>query len=350
LIALLLLLPSSPSSAKIYKYQRDGKWYFTDSPPPDMPKENEEMVEVGKPVRSSGQGGTALLADYPARNAVEKATKATVAIKSALGSGSGFFISGVGHIITNKHVIRLLEQQDRQIDDYFGRVDDQAENVEKQMDAEQKRLDDYRGQLDELKKMAENESDPSRKKSFEDEDQYRKQEYDRWHAGFQRRKQDFQARRDQYETRRGNFDYDRSVAALSQTFTITLVDDTELYAHLVTVSQNYDLALLKVDASQTPRLEPAAAYQLIQGDKVYAIGNPANLRNTVTSGIFSGFEGPYLQTNAQINPGNSGGPLIDTKGRVLGINTLKKIGNGYEGLGFAIPIQTALEEFAGKLP
>jgi len=291
-----------------------------------------------------------LLEDYPTRNAIEKAATATVAIKTAIGYGSGFFISADGHIITNKHVVRMPKQQAKQIDDYFSQVDHRAETLEKQFAAEQKRIDDYQRRLDNLKQMAANDTDQSRKKSYEDEYRHRKQEFDHWKADYRKRKQAFQSQFDQYESRRGNFDYDRSVAALSRSFTVILVDDTELFAHLVTVSENHDLALLKVDGHQTPMLHPAAAYRLVQGDPVYAIGNPANLRNTVTSGIFSGFEGSYIQTNAQISPGNSGGPLIDPKGKVLGVNTKKKFGRALEGLGFAIPIQTALKEFGRHLP
>ena len=59
----------------------------------------------------------------------------------------------------------------------------------------------------------------------------------------------------------------------------------------------------------------------------------------------SGFEGGFLQTNAQIYPGNSGGPLIAADGWVLGINTFKKLTHKFEGLGFAIPISVAWHEF-----
>jgi S1-C subfamily serine protease len=128
------------------------------------------------------------------------------------------------------------------------------------------------------------------------------------------------------------------------------VDDSEHYVHLVAVSQKHDLALLKLDGYRTPAVEPGSPRLLAQGDPVYAIGNPARLRNTVTSGIFSGFAGGFIQTNAQINPGNSGGPLITADGRVIGVNTKKKIGAAIEGLGFAIPIDTVLAEFGGYLP
>ena len=350
LVMIVLLMTVTSGSAKIYKYQRDGTWFFTDSPPADMPKDSREMVESGQTVRDEGQGRTILLKNYPARNAIEKAAMATVAIKTAIGYGSGFFVSADGHIVTNKHVVRMTEQQAEQIDDYFGQVDHRAETLEKQFTAEQERIDDYKGRLDNLEQMGANEIDQSRKKFYEDEYQYRKQAFDRWNADYRMRKQAFESQFDQYESNRGNFDYDRSLASLSQSFTVILVDDMELYAHLVAVSENNDLALLKVDGYQTPMLHPAAAYRLAQGDPVYAIGNPANLRNTVTSGIFSGFEGSYIQTNAQISPGNSGGPLIDPNGKVLGVNTKKKLGGAFEGLGFAIPIQTAMEEFGRHLP
>ncbi len=351
LLALItLMLSATPGWTAIYKYQRNGVWYYTDTPPEDMPKESQEIHESGKAAPSPSSGGTLLLKDYPARNAIEKAATATVAIKTAIGYGSGFFISNSGHIITNKHVVRTPEQHAQKVDDFFDRVDHRAEDIEKQFKNEQKRLEDYKAKLERLKKMAENESDPSRKKSYEDEYQYRKQEYDEWEADYQKRKKEFKAQLDQYESGRRNYTYGRAVTDLSQSFTVVLVDDTELYAHLVTVSEKHDLALLKLDGYQTPALIPGKADQLAQGDQVYAIGNPDGLKNTVTSGIFSGYEGSFIQTNAQINPGNSGGPLVDPEGHVLGVNTKKKIGSAIEGLGFAIPIQTVLEEFGRYLP
>jgi serine protease Do len=350
IVVLVLLIVPAVGSAKIYKYQKDGNWYFTDTPPTDMPADSQEMAESGKTTAPSSADGDALLQHYPARNPIERAAKATVAIKSTLGYGSGFFISSAGHIITNKHVVRLPTQQAQKIDAYFSQVDDRADTIQKQLDAEQGRMNDYQARLDALQKEAENEVNPANKKSYEDEYRFRKQELARWKADYQKRKQTFLSQVDEYESKRGNFEYDRSVAALAQTFSVILVDDTQLYAHLVAVSQNHDLALLKVDASPTPMLQPGSVYKLAQGDPVYAIGNPAQLRNTVTSGIFSGYEGSYIQTNAQISPGNSGGPLIDPEGKVLGVNTKKKYGGAFEGLGFAIPIDIALREFGSHLP
>ncbi len=124
-------------------------------------------------------------------------------------------------------------------------------------------------------------------------------------------------------------------------------------AHLVGSDKTHDLALLQIDA---PNLQPvtlADSAQLAVGQKVYAIGNPFGLAGTMTRGIISsirsirGAEGApiedAIQTDAAINPGNSGGPLLNSRGEVIGINTMIA-SNGAEqssGIGFAIPINTA---------
>lgn len=117
-------------------------------------------------------------------------------------------------------------------------------------------------------------------------------------------------------------------------------------ANILGVDRESDLALLKVNASNLPTLQFAPIESLRQGDLVLAIGNPMGLRNSVSLGVVSATSrsvsetGPfgYIQTDASINPGNSGGALVDTDGRLVGINTfiLSRSG-GNEGLGFAIP-------------
>jgi hypothetical protein len=350
LLLLVFAIAAQPCYAKIYKYKKDGVWHYTDAPPRDQIEKSEQMVESGKPAPPPSEDGTPLLENYIARNAIEEAAAATVTVKTAIGYGSGFFISTNGHIITNKHVIRITAEQGRQADDYFGKVDDRVEEIENRFKAEKERLDAYREKLQRLKKLAENEPNASRKKSYENEYAYRQKEYEEWKNRYTRRLEQFEQQRQQYHTGRGEFGYKSSVANLSRSFTIILVDNTQLYARLIATSPTHDLALLKIDGYRTPALKPGSPNQLAQGDPVYAIGNPANLRNTVTSGIFSGFAGDFIQTNAQINPGNSGGPLIDPQGNVLGVNTKKKVGNGIEGLGFAIPIQTVLNDFSSFLP
>jgi S1-C subfamily serine protease len=115
----------------------------------------------------------------------------------------------------------------------------------------------------------------------------------------------------------------------------------------------HDLALLQINA---PNLQPvtlADSSDLVVGQKVYAIGNPFGLNGTMTRGIISSIRsirgpegGPIedaIQTDAAINPGNSGGPLLNSRGEVIGINTLIATGGAEQssGIGFAIPINTA---------
>src|SRR5580693_7995071 len=124
-------------------------------------------------------------------------------------------------------------------------------------------------------------------------------------------------------------------------------------AKVIGTDRTHDLALLQIDA---PNLQPvtlADSTDLSVGQKVYAIGNPFGLSGTMTRGIISsirsirGEEGApiedAIQTDAAINPGNSGGPLLNSRGEVIGINTMIA-SNGADqssGIGFAIPINTA---------
>ncbi len=142
---------------------------------------------------------------------------------------------------------------------------------------------------------------------------------------------------------------------------IKLFDGTEYQATVVGTDKTTDLAVIKIDATG---LIPAAlgdSDALEVGENVVAIGNPLGeeLAGSVTSGIVSalkrviptnGFSQEYIQTDAAINPGNSGGALVNMKGQVIGINTLKTYMAGYddygvpigtEGIGFAIPINHA---------
>jgi serine protease Do len=131
---------------------------------------------------------------------------------------------------------------------------------------------------------------------------------------------------------------------------VTFADGRELEATVVGKDPKTDVAVLKVDASDLPSVTIADSDQLQVGDLVLAIGNPFGIGQTVTMGIVSAtgratlgldYE-DFIQTDAAINPGNSGGALIDTGGRLVGINTaiLSRSG-GNQGIGFAIPSNLA---------
>ena len=135
---------------------------------------------------------------------------------------------------------------------------------------------------------------------------------------------------------------------------VTLADGTEWEATVVSSAPEFDVAVLKVNAPQD-RLRPLAigrSDDLEVGQKVFAIGNPFGLDQTLTAGIVSGLGRQIqsksgqtirgvIQTDAAINPGNSGGPLLDNEGRLIGINTaiLSRSG-GSSGVGFAVPVNT----------
>jgi len=115
-------------------------------------------------------------------------------------------------------------------------------------------------------------------------------------------------------------------------------------ARVESVSHENDLAVLKLDIADLDQVVLPLAGQddATIGSEVVAIGSPLGLANTVTRGIVSGMRSlnsvNLVQTDAAINPGNSGGPLLDRRGRVLGVNTLK-LGRGAEGMAFAVSIQ-----------
>lgn len=121
-------------------------------------------------------------------------------------------------------------------------------------------------------------------------------------------------------------------------------------ASIVGLDLETDLAVIKITGENLPYLEFSDSDQLKQGQVVLALGNPIGLDNSVSLGIVSAVsrqiktDDPlaYIQTDAPINPGNSGGPLLDTNGRVVGINTfILSQSGGSEGIGFAIPSNLA---------
>ncbi len=125
-------------------------------------------------------------------------------------------------------------------------------------------------------------------------------------------------------------------------------------ARVIGVDRQTDLAVVKIDRENLPYLEFGDSNSLKQGQLVLALGNPLGLENSVSLGIVSAVarqlkpDDPvsYIQTDAPINPGNSGGPLIDSDGRVVGINTLiLTLSGGSEGIGFAIPSNLASRIF-----
>jgi hypothetical protein len=169
--------------------------------------------------------------------------------------------------------------------------------------------------------------------------------FQRWEQSVNEQRQKLASERSAFQATLLQQRVDANIAGLNRHFTVYLADNRSLSAYVVEISKDHDLALLKVDGYTTPFLTPEDPFASAQGETVYAIGNPVKLRNSVTAGVVSGFEGVFVKTNAQIYPGNSGGPLVTAQGRVIGINTFKKLTHKFEGLGFAISINVALDTF-----
>lgn len=244
-----------------------------------------------------------------------------MAIETPWGKGSGFFITDTT-IVTNRHVI---EPDRSQLEELRHKVTTGRELLT----LEQEKINGMRNRINQM-------ADSQNRSQFI----IILQEKEKQLSQLLPLQQEAEARLKEMEKPRSTSD-----------IKIYLADGSEYTAQSSQISAKRDLALLSVYSAKAVVLKAAANNRALQqGDKVYTIGNPVGLRNTVTSGIFSGYRQHkdtgevMLQTDAPINPGNSGGPLIDEHGQVHGVNTL--IIQNTQGIGFAIPIQAVFDEFS----
>lgn len=139
----------------------------------------------------------------------------------------------------------------------------------------------------------------------------------------------------------------------SSSIIVTLPNDEETVAALVGVYPDMDLAVLKIEADNLTVMPIGDSNNIILGELVIAIGNPLgpDYGGSVTAGIISGIDrevtvdgktNAFIQTDAAINPGNSGGALVNSRGELVGITSVKTASIDVEGMGFAIPISDAL--------
>ena len=136
--------------------------------------------------------------------------------------------------------------------------------------------------------------------------------------------------------------------------TVTLFnDETEYEAKIIGKDEQTDLAVIKIEKSGLSKADFADSDSIKVGEFAMAVGNPLGMQSSVTCGIISavnrevtdseGKKFTLIQTDASINSGNSGGALVNSEGKVIGINTLKLSGTGIEGMGFAIPINSTTD-------
>lgn len=136
--------------------------------------------------------------------------------------------------------------------------------------------------------------------------------------------------------------------------TVTLFNDEKQYdAKIIGTDEETDLAVIKIDATGLTKAEFADSDSIKVGEFAMAVGSPLGLQSTITCGVVSavnrevtdsdGKTYTLIQTDAAINAGNSGGALVNSEGKVIGVNTLKLTGDDVEGMGFAIPINSTTD-------
>jgi len=260
----------------------------------------------------------------PHGSPIEHASNATVSIETPWGIGSGFFVKE-NYIVTNKHVVETNKEE---LKKYRNKVQTLSELI----NLENQKIREMRQKMNEL-------PEGPTKKQLAIIIEQRKEELAK-----------IMPRLEQEEKQLKKLEKHLQPGDIK----IIMTNGSKYTANHLEVSPKHDLALLSLYASdQTLLQRPAGSMTLQQGDKVYTIGSPVGLRNTVTGGIFSGYRKQesdgslFLQVDAPINPGNSGGPLIDEKGYVHGVNTMILLNT--QGIGFAIPIETVYEEFQSAL-
>ena len=387
-LGLFLLLLASPSSAVSHElHLKDGRIIHTDSIVRNGSRLSYQqfggtitidLSEVEKIVydqpsaarisarsaRQSVPGGAAdsndlervLSSTLTPSTPIETANLSVVTIITEAGYGSGFFISSDGLIITNRHVVRGSEQVDRKVRENMSEAAQRLNKLQASLDEERVRIENYRKQLKEYKirlRQATNDNNerisPQQIAELQANLKQRERTFTEWQSNYSARRQVYRTALTEFRRNQREYNQTAKNLANQNRFEVVLADGRRESAVFYRVSENYDLALLKLNGFKTPFLRPQDENELTLGRDVYAIGSPLKLNNTVTSGVISSNRGDYIQTNAEIYPGNSGGPLVTEDGRVVGVNTKKKITEKFEGLGFAIKFSRVQAEFSNYL-
>lgn len=357
--ALALCVWAAGACADIYRYRdAQGNWNFTDKPPAGA--KADRILDIVETTKKATAAETAddlnarLEAALNPITPIARATLAVVTVKTGFGDGSGFFCSEDGYILTNRHVVRPSET---------GQFDERAEAIAGQtqrLGAAAAELEAGREQLRLMERDLQGYARVIERAHDDATSDWAKEAHARLLERYQAEEvrldgQSRQLRGSESELRksRRDLDWGRNAEAVKATFDIVLKDGTELPAALVAISPNQDLALLKVDGQRTPFLGLDNTLLLSQGMRVFAIGSPLGMHDSVTSGVITQITGEYIVSDAQVLPGSSGGPLIAETGEVLGINVAKQVADGESmytaGFGKAIPVAAVRQEFPDAL-
>jgi S1-C subfamily serine protease len=351
LITFLLLGISTKGIAKTYKYQDEqGKWHFTDK----VPMESAQLQEIESEDEnnlSKNPGNTDLTAQlnekFPSTEPEKLATLAVVEISNTVGKGSGFFFTEDGYIITNKHVVRPTESsqwkkvqnQITEEEEKFRAAETELDNHNAYNDRLYDSLVDYENAINQSWNTTNRNILEARYRILSENHQESERKLEQYESKYNTAKQKF-------EDSKSEFLQQGSESSRANKFTVKIKDGTEITAKLIAVSRDHDLALLKLEGYTTPFLDSASLDQDLQGAKVYAIGSPLGISDSLTSGTVTRIKEDTIYTDTKVFPGNSGGPLINEDGEILGVLSQKIIEDDIsKGFGIAIPIDLVKREF-----
>lgn len=379
LLTLTITFSQTSQAQQMYRYQdSQGRWHFTDTPPANAkanqvklsterekkaPADLYETTDISAtsavsdtstlrpavPTTATSPDSTDLAAQLQdliqPRNAIEQATMAVVAIKTHMGSGSGFFVSQDGHIITNRHVIRINDMA-ADLEKSFKSAQDRFTRAEQLLEQRQRKIKSVEAELRNYAKTTGQDFSTLQEPDFA----FRRQELSEAKQNYKHDLEVYQSQFKEWQASYNDFKWKSSMAEMAKHFSIFLKDGRELKAKVVYISETYDLALLQLEGYKTPFLKSGDRFEMAQGDQVYAIGSPLGQQDSVSAGILTSQSSEKVITDSQILPGNSGGPLIDASGRVIAINTARVSEvRGGAGYGHSIPIEIALQALAGHL-
>lgn len=348
--------------AQVYKWKdENGRWVFGDRPPAHIKAKYDKTNKKSESANSNSASAKQvqkdiqqqLLDKYSDKSLITQVTMAVVAIETKAGGGSGFFISEDGYIITNRHVIRPAstkkwQEQQQQLE----LAKDKLEGYKLKIRKEKKRLDKYLKDLKEYRKQVVKKSEDNPEKAIANRElQGYEKSYKSQLDNYKRMLSDYKSRKQVIDKQLSERNWASSLTQASRSFKVFLKDNTQLQAQLVHISKKHDLALLQIKGKVTPALPLSSEKQQQQGSKVYAVGSPLGMRDSVTSGIITRIDSNFIFTDTQILPGNSGGPLVNEGGEVIGVNTLKlsRQSSMQQGFGAAIPVSTIKEQFGSYL-
>lgn len=348
LATLILALVAATTQAEMYRYQdASGAWHFTDRPPAG----SKFQTVPGAYARDSTPDqdlAARLGARFQPHSPIESATLAVVAIEHELGSGSGFFISADGYLLTNRHVVRPTEvAQWQQAEAAIDKEGTTLTALSAELASHEQQLAELQSRLARAQTLLDAAPDVERARAQVNYDRV-EERYKQERRQINEAQGALRKRERDYRRAKLAFDWKSTASSVERNFRISLKDGTGLTAYLIAVSEQQDLALLKVDGYTTPALQVASGGWLGQGEAVYAVGNPVGMSDAMTSGVITTLREGKIVTDAQILPGNSGGPLLNDNGEVIGVNTAKVSGGDSvynDGFGMAIPILVAIRQF-----